>query len=133
MYTEILLKNASDVINAGNGLIPAKEVRETTVQALVDTGAGTLVINEAVRQKLGVRIKGRRSAILADGARQLYQLTEPVEVHWKNRDSTCCPLLLPEARDVLLGAIPLEEMDLIVDPARLELKGAHGDEVMCRV
>jgi hypothetical protein len=34
---------------------------------------------------------------------------------------------------VLLGAIPLEDMDLIVDPAGRELRGAHGDEVVCLV
>jgi hypothetical protein len=33
----------------------------------------------------------------------------------------------------VLGAIPLEDMDLIVDPKRQELIGAHGDEVITRV
>jgi hypothetical protein len=34
---------------------------------------------------------------------------------------------------VLLGAIPLEDMDLIVDPKRQQLVGAHGNEVVCLV
>jgi hypothetical protein len=42
-------------------------------------------------------------------------------------------LLLPGAEEVLLGAIPLEDMDLVVDPAVRELKGAHGDEVVCLI
>jgi clan AA aspartic protease len=133
VYTEITLKNTGDVNNARRGYIPEKEVRCTTIRALVDTGAGTLVINETVRRQLGLEITGLRGAELADGARQVYQVTEPVEVHWKNRDSTCRALVLPGAGDVLLGAIPLEDMDLIVDPAGQELKGAHGDEVVCLV
>jgi clan AA aspartic protease len=99
----------------------------------VDTGAGTLVINEAVRQQLGLEIKGLRGAYLADGLRQVCRVTEPVEIHWKGRETACPALLLPGAEDVLLGAIPLEDMDLIVDPTARELKGAHGDEVVCLV
>jgi clan AA aspartic protease len=133
VYTEITLKNTSDVDNADRGIIPAKDVREITVRALADTGAGTLVINEAVRQKLGLRIKGQRRAERADGTKQVYQVTEPVEVHWKDRESTCRALVLPEAGEALLGAIPLEDMDLIVDPAGQEVKGAHGDKILCLI
>jgi hypothetical protein len=82
---------------------------------------------------LGLEIGGLRRAELADDARQVYQVTEPVEVQWKDRESTCRALLLPGAEEVLLGATPLEDMDLIVDPAGQELKGAHGDEVVCMV
>ncbi|MDR2053734.1 MAG: clan AA aspartic protease [Treponema sp.] len=133
VYAEITLKNTGDSIKVRDGIIPEKEVRGTTVRALVDTGAGTLVINEEVRQKLGLRIKGLRRAELADGAKQVYQVTEPVEVQWKDRESTCRALVLPGSKEVLLGVIPLEDMDLIVDPASQELKGAHGDEVVCLV
>jgi clan AA aspartic protease len=130
VYAEITLKNTADVSNADKGIIPAQEVREATVRALADTGAATLVINEAVRQKLGLEIKGRRGAVLADGARQIYEVTEPVDIHWKDRETSCRALVLPDAREVLLGAIPLEDLDLIVDPTEQTLKGAHGDEVL---
>ncbi|MDR2740000.1 MAG: retroviral-like aspartic protease family protein [Treponema sp.] len=133
VYTEITLKNAADVSAVQRGHMAEKDVRHCTVRALVDTGAGTLVINEAVRQQLGLEIKGLRGAYLADGLHQVCRVTEPVEVHWKNRDTACPALLLPGAQEVLLGAIPLEDMDLLVDPAGGELKGAHGDEVVCLV
>jgi clan AA aspartic protease len=133
VYADITLKNAGDHIKARDGLVAETAVRETTVRALVDTGAGTLVINEEVRQRLGLAVEGLRGAYLADGVRQICRVTEPVDVHWKNRVSTCRALLLPGSKEVLLGAIPLEDMDLIVDPAARELKGAHGDEVVCLV
>ncbi len=128
--TEITLKNAKDVSNAQEGIIKDSEIHQTTVTAIVDTGAGTLVINEAIRQKLGLKIQGKRRATLADGAASYYDVTEPVSVHWKNRDSACKAYVLPNSNNVLLGAIPLEDMDLIVHPKNLELVGAHGDEIM---
>jgi clan AA aspartic protease len=133
VYAEITLKNAIDVGEFQRGHISEQEVRTTTVQALVDTGAGSLVISEPVREKLGLEIKGLRSAALANGGREVCRLTEPVKIHWKNRHTTCQALVLPGVEEVLLGAIPLEDMDLLVDPARQELTGAHGDEVVCMV
>jgi clan AA aspartic protease len=133
VYAEIMLKNATDMGYVQRGDMAEKDVRQCTVRALVDTGAGTLVINEAVRQQLGLEIKGLRGAYLADGLRQVCRVTEPVEIHWKGRVTTCPALLLPDAEEVLLGAIPLEDMDLSVDPSARELKGAHGDEVVCLI
>ncbi|MDR2746552.1 MAG: hypothetical protein LBB77_03815 [Treponema sp.] len=49
------------------------------------------------------------------------------------RQCTVRALVDTGAEEVLLGAIPLEDMDLIVDPAGRELRGAHGDEVVCLV
>jgi clan AA aspartic protease len=133
VYSDITLKNAGDVANVQRGIIPEKDVRAVTVNALVDTGAGTLVINEETRQKLGLAIEGLRRATLADGVSAPYQVTEPVRIHWKNRDTTCPALVIPGTAKVLLGAIPLEDMDLIVDPQGQQLVGAHGDEVVCLV
>ncbi|MDR1985824.1 MAG: clan AA aspartic protease [Treponema sp.] len=133
VYTEITLKNAGDVSEFQRGHVSEQEVRTTTVQALVDTGAGSLVISEPVREKLGLTVKGLRSAALANGGREVCRLTEPVEIRWKDRYTTCHALVLPGVEEVLLGAIPLEDMDLLVDPARQELTGAHGDEVVCMV
>ncbi|MDR3335387.1 MAG: hypothetical protein LBT13_10975, partial [Treponema sp.] len=70
---------------------------------------------------------------LADGSKQVYRITAPVEVHWKDRDTDCRAIVLPNADEVLLKAIPLADMDLIVNPATGELTGAHGDEVVCMI
>jgi clan AA aspartic protease len=133
VYTDIILKNSGDVIGVGHGYVEEKDVRSVTVNALVDTGAGTLVITEAVRQKLGLEIKGLRSASLADNEKVVCKVTEPVDIHWENRETSCRALVIPGDGDILLGAIPLEDMDLVVYPAGQELRGAHGDEVVCLV
>ena len=129
VYAEITLKNAGDLVRVECGLLDAKDVRTDTLNAIVDTGAGTLIINEEIRQKLGLRVHKLRHVTLADGTRETYGQAEPVNIRWKDRDMICMPLVLPRAKSVLLGAIPLEEMDLIVDPGKQELTGRHGDEI----
>jgi hypothetical protein len=57
-------------------------------------------------------------------------VTEPVEIQWNDRYSACQALVLPGVKHVLLGAILLEDMDLVVHPKSHELVGAHGDEVI---
>ena len=127
---EITLKNAIDMGNADRGMIKDSEIRQTTVTAVVDTGAITLVINEEIRQKLGLKTRGHRRATLADGVAHDYEVTEPVSIHWKDRESACNAYVVPNANNVLLGAIPMEDMDLIVSPKNQEVVGAHGDEAV---
>ena len=129
VYAEITLKNAYEEGKALEGLIKAEDVRTATVTAIVDTGAMSLVITEDLRQKLGLSIRGEKPVLIANGQRVLSKLTEGVEVHWKNRITTVRAVVIPGAAAVLLGAIPLEDMDLIVNPVTQELAGAHGDVV----
>jgi clan AA aspartic protease len=126
VHAEIRLVNAGDRIRFREGLIADQAIRHTKVRALVDTGARTLVISEAIRQELGLETEGTQGALLADGSEQDYPVTEPLYILWTNRASICRALVIPNAPTVLLGVIPLEEMDLIVDPVRQELAGAHG-------
>jgi clan AA aspartic protease len=130
VYTEVILKNAGDRVKVRDGMITEKEVRGIAVRALADTGSGTLAITAAVREKLGLSIQGLRRSTLADGTRQVYQVTEPVEIRWKDRYTACPATLLPDADEVLLGAIPMEDLDLVVDPKRQQVVGAHGDEAL---
>ena len=124
---EITLKNSRDKMKAEEGYIKEQEIRQTTVQAVVDTGAMTLVINEQLRQQLGLGVVGEKVATLADNTKKAVKIAEAVEVHWKNRSMTCQPWVVSAGR-ILLGAIPLENMDLMVDPGSQTLVGAHGDE-----
>jgi clan AA aspartic protease len=133
VYADLILKNARDVGNVWCGHIAEKNVHQAAVRAVVDTGAGTLVIGEDIFQRLGLTIKGLRGVTLAGGEHLVGRITEAVEIHWKDRFSTLNALVLPGEHEVLLGALALEDMDLIVDPKRQELIGAHGDEAITRV
>jgi clan AA aspartic protease len=130
--TDITLKNGTDVDDAILGRIKADEVRQMTVKAIVDTGAWTIVINEETRKKLGLLDKGYGEATLADGKKEDYPMAGPLEIWWETRRFNCDALVIPNAPDILLGAYPLEGMDLTINPLR-GLVGIHGDIVMHRV
>jgi len=146
--TEITLKNAVDVGNVKRGYITDAQVRSLTVEALADTGAWTLVINEDICQKLGLVLEGPEPGVLAvpateraeasegsplAGSTNIFQITDGVEVHWKNRKTVCPALVIPGANDILFGALPMEGMDLIVHPRKEEVVGAHGDTALYMV
>jgi clan AA aspartic protease len=125
---EITLTNAGDQSDARRGYIPPEQVRRITVEAMPDTGAWTLVINEETRQKLGLVIKETSESTLADGKTDIYDVTEGVEIRWKDRGTVLPAVVVPNAKDILLGALPLEAMDLYVDPVNRRLAGVHGDK-----
>jgi len=78
-----------------------------------------------------LRIRGLREATLANDMKEICKVTEPVEIHWKNRETTCRALVSSGWGEILLGAIPLEDMDLMVNPVKQELVGVHGDKIVC--
>jgi clan AA aspartic protease len=128
--TKITLKNAVDVGMAERGHITDAQVHTLTVEALADTGAWTLIIDENTCQKLGLRLKGPEPGVLADGSTIIYQITEGVEVHWQDRKTVCPALVVPGANEILFGALPMEGMDLIVCPRKEKVVGAHGDTAL---
>ncbi|MDR3334696.1 MAG: hypothetical protein LBT13_07410 [Treponema sp.] len=122
---EITVTNDRDEVRVQAGLL--KEVRTATMEAMPDTGAWTLIINEDVREQLGLAIVDMVDTTLADGNIDEYGLTETVKVCWKDRWANCNAVVIPGATEILLGALPLEGMDLMVDPVNKRLVGVHGD------
>ena len=128
VYAEVTLKNVYDTGNACNGYIKEEDVRSLTFEAMVDTGATRLCISEEARQKLGLRIVRSKPVNIANGTVVKSQLAGPVELTWKDRFFTGDALIVPGLKKPLLGVLPLEAMDLMVNPVTQELVGAHGDE-----
>ena len=130
VHAEITLKNARDIISFREGNTKEDDIRNVTVTAVVNTGSMNLCITEELCTKLGLAYWGEKFAVVANGERIRCKVTEPVEVHWKNRDTVVPAMVIPGAKHILLGAIPLEGMDLMVNPVDQELVGVHGDEVI---
>jgi clan AA aspartic protease len=127
---EITLENIKDRGFAERGYMKESEIRTLKVEAMPDTGAWTLVINEEVRQKLGLTIKETSRSSLANGQSDIYDVTEGVEIRWKDRYTVHPAVVVPNAKEILLGALPLEAMDLMVDPVHQCLVGVHGDQAL---
>ncbi|MFP3043134.1 hypothetical protein LQZ19_15070 [Treponema primitia] len=129
VYADITLKNLYDRMSYEHGYSKDPEVRQITVRARVDTDVMTLVINEAIWQKLGLNSRYPCTATLAKGIRAKCEKTDAVEMHWKDRSSVL-DAVIADVDDVILGRLPLMDMDLIADPVSHELVGAHGDKPM---
>ena len=102
--TEITLRNPRD-----HGLAPL------TVSALVDTGALHLCIPSHFAIQLKLDCLEQREVTTADGVRRLIDYVGPVEIRFGNRGCFTGALVLGD--DILLGAVPMEDSDLVVSPA----------------
>jgi predicted aspartyl protease len=129
----ITLTNVRDAGNANDGIIPPSKVRSLTVKACVDTGSWFLVINEKIRATLGLGLTDTDTATLADGSVKEYPVTEPVEFRWNDRKKSMNALLIPDADEVLFGALCMEALDLMADPVDECLKGRHGDKALYKL
>jgi clan AA aspartic protease len=100
-------------ITLGNPRQP--ELRRLAIQALVDTGAMHLCIPEHVSFQLRLQQVEEREVTTADGSKRLCPYVGPIEVRFGER--TCFTGALVLGDEVLLGAVPMEDMDLVVSPS----------------
>ncbi|MEE9346203.1 MAG: clan AA aspartic protease [Methylococcales bacterium] len=89
------------------------------VTALVDTGALMLCIPEHVALQLNLESETLREVTVADGRSTRVPYVGPIKVAYAKRFCYVGALVLGD--EVLLGAVPMEDMDLIIHPARREL------------
>jgi predicted aspartyl protease len=121
------MRNVGDVTDFQRGRIKEHEIRQATVRVLVDTGCHTVVLTEETARRLGVVMRDPQVVTLAGGEKKEGMKAGAVEIHWKDRCTICFPVVLPGEKDDLMGGIPLEDMDLLVDPVNGRLAGVHGD------
>lgn len=100
--------------------IELKNPRESQIdslrtQALVDTGALMLCIPEHIKLQLKLEELEKREVTTADGKKQLVSYVGPVLLKFENRSCFVGALVMDD--EVLLGAVPMEDMDLIISPA----------------
>ncbi|MDR1964944.1 MAG: clan AA aspartic protease [Planctomycetaceae bacterium] len=121
VHADITLYNGADLVSVKLGICSMENVRQMSVRALVDTGATTLAINDEIKNQLGLFVWETKEVELANGSLEKYEFVGPVEIRFKNRSSFCRAVVLPHVAEVLLGAIPMEEMDVIIDMKNQEL------------
>ena len=126
VYADITILNSADEIAFKKGLVTEEGVKKINVKAMVDSGAITLTINDTIADQLDLEVYDRVDVELADGTHSKRDLVGPVTVRFKNRMAHCSALVLPGTSEVLLGVIPLEAMDVIIDPLSQQLD-VHPD------
>ena len=103
VYSRIVLRNPR---------LP--EIEPVEVGALADSGALFLCIPEVVCSRLRLERVSDQRVTLADGSTRNVPYAGPVEVHFKNRVGFTGAIVIGD--QVLVGAIPMEEMDLVIIP-----------------
>ncbi|MFP4486738.1 MAG: clan AA aspartic protease [Campylobacterales bacterium] len=92
------------------------QMNSLVTQCLVDTGALHLCIPEHIKIQLELDEQDKKEVTLADGSRKLVPYVGPIEIGFKNRKGFVGALVMGD--EVLLGAIPMEDMDLVVIPSK---------------
>ena len=103
-YAEIELSNAQNL-----------SLEPVTVRALVDTGAITLCIPQQVALQLELREIEKREVTTADGSARLVPYVGPARIRFANRSCFVGAFVLGDT--VLMGAIPMQDMDLVISPS----------------
>jgi clan AA aspartic protease len=122
VHAEIELTNADDLAFKRRGWAADTEIRRVTTTALVDSGAWDLVLNEEIQQRLQLPLVGKDFVRLADDTLLEVDLVGPVQVRFEDRITFVgSAVVMPTTSEVLLGAYPMEGLDVFIDPKRERL------------
>ncbi len=113
-YAKILLENPR-----------RPDLQPIELEALADTGALFLCISDEIRLQLQLEPTSSKEVTTADGKRTLCPYVGPIRVLFENRECYVGAIVLGEG--VLLGAVPMEDMDLVVVPSlrRVQVNPLH--------
>lgn len=118
VYADIEILSSEDLFAYRRGNLAKSDIKSVAVTALVDSGAYMLSINENIKAQLDLTVIEEQVAELADGSRIKLEVVGPVDVRFANRSTSARALVLPGDAEVLLGAIPMEDLDVVIDPKR---------------
>ena len=124
------VENLGDLLDAGRGRLAAEEVRAVEVEdALVDTGAVGLSMPRSLLGSLGLKYLRTRKALSSGGPMEV-RVFGTARLSVQGRDCPVDITELPDGCPVLIGQIPLEAMDFVVDLPTRRIVGnpEHGGE-----
>ncbi len=108
VHADIILKNPR---------LP--KLKKINIRAMVDAGALMLCVHEHIAVQLKLAKNSDREITTADGRKQVVPYVGPLEIIFENRSCFAGALVLGD--EVLLGAVPMENMDLIISPAHRKI------------
>ena len=120
------LENSWDRENVDRGRGVEADVRRTSVEGIVDTGAVSLVIPKEIATELGLRHWGTRTVVYADERREQRPVTD-VTIEIGNLATRTEAVVGPAGSQVLIGQVVLETLDLIADCKNQTLAPRHPE------
>ena len=124
------IESLEDLFRADRGELSKDEVRTIEVNdALVDTGATILAMPKPMIERLGLKLVRTRQARTAAGPVTV-NVYGTARLTIQGRDCPTDVSEIPDDCPILIGQVPLELLDFVVDPRRQKLIGnpAHGGE-----
>ena len=118
---DVTILNNEDVILSKRGTLEPEKVRQVQSKGIVDTGAARLVLPEAVVTQLGLPFAGVVAVKYADGRKAKRKRAKEALVRLEGREGNFSAVVEPRRVDALIGAIVLEELDLLVDSTNEKL------------
>ena len=127
VVVDIELLNSYDDESCQKGVLRPDQVRRITIPALVDKGATLLSIPEDDIKKMGLSVVKEVNSRFANGQTAIRKVYGPVKIKLMGRVDVVLALAGHPGLPALLGQIPLEGLDLMVDSKRQRLIPGHPD------
>jgi len=122
-----------DLRDAERGLLARDKIRRIEMQGVVDTGATHLVIPESVADQLGLPRTGEMTVRYADHRTATRPIAEQLDLDVLGRRDVFRAILEPARDTVLVGAIVLEDLDLLVDCTHQMLKPRDPERTIAEI
>ncbi len=133
VIAEIVVANNRDVVALGRADKAVDRVKHVTIKGIVDSGAVRLVLPQRVVDELGLASDGEMTVRFADNRREKRQIVNNVWVQLLGRHSVFTAVVEPARDDALIGAIVLEELDLLVDCGTQSLYPREPDSILTEI
>ena len=127
------LANEVDLILAGQGQLADDKVRRVQIEGVVDTGAAKLVLPESVGRELGCPDGNSITVKYADQRTATRATIHNVWLKLGNRTGAFSAVLEPQRTTALIGAIVMEELDLVADCVSGQLRPRDPDTVVAEI
>jgi predicted aspartyl protease len=115
VIVDLVVSNNEDIALFDRGMLAPEKIRQVSIRGVVDTAANHLVLPASVVQHLGLPTPTEASVRYADRRTAVRPVAEQVGVQLLGRRSVFRALVEPDRDTALIGAIVLEDLDLLVD------------------
>jgi predicted aspartyl protease len=130
---EVDLANQEDQVRVKDGRLAPEKARRVRAPGVADTGASYLVLPKKLAEQLGVPAAGKATVRYADRRKATRAVVENVQVELLGRHGTFKAIVEPGRADVLIGAIVLEDLDLLVDCRTQTLQPRDPDRIIAEI
>ncbi|OWK42294.1 hypothetical protein [Fimbriiglobus ruber] len=127
------LSNYNDIVLVEQGFLTPDKIRKVTMKGVIDTGAARLVLPGKVHELLGLPVTGHSVVRYADHRREQRDTVSNAFVRLEGRGGMFNAIIEPSRSDALLGAIVMEDLDLVVDCSGQKVHPRDPDTIITEV